>query len=180
MKFYLLTFIAVVIIVFTAAAQKEKAEYFIGVGLQPPLEGGTLVSVGFTFKSQFNLKNDDAITAAISFSKIGTRTNYVIPYPSNFALLPLLVGYQKRLKKFFIEPQAGAGIFSKTIVYDAAGHEKVLNNGAIFWGLATGYRIKRFIFFLDYHRVSSFNTSGLYSQHKTFGYGGINVLIKID
>lgn len=165
---------------YAAHAQTERTEFFTGITVQPAFEGGTLTSIGFGLKAQRNLLNGDALTVSTGLTRIGTITRFVPPYPSNFAFLPVLIGYQKSVKKFFLEPKIGSGVFSKTIVYDALGHEKVLSNPAFFWGGDAGYRIKRFVFLTQYYRANSINQSELYQDYYNFGYGGVGIQFKLD
>jgi hypothetical protein len=91
------------------------------------------------------------------------------------------------MKKFYVEPQVGAGIFSKKIYTDRVGIDPDgrLNDGAIFYGIEGGYHIgKRVQSFIKFHRLNTISTfseapSGL-SNDKTLRYGGIGISFKLD
>ena len=159
-----------------ATAQIEKTELFYETSLNPGLYPFR-VSVSFIFKVQFNITETDAIMTSVSFTRWSRMTDFIPPFNTEFDMLPLLVGYKHQIKRIYVEPQIGAGIFSKTVNYDGE-HEKVFADAAFYWGAETGYKIsRRFRGFIKYHRLNTINNS--FSANK-FGYGGIGVSVKLD
>ena len=178
MKHWFLTTLFFPTMSFFVNAQTDKTEFFAGVILQPPLKAGTQLSIGFALEGRYNLLKNNAITFSASISRIGFLTDFVVPYNSEFDPISFLIGYQKNINRFFIEPQVGFGIFSKTITYDELGHQKVFDDGAFFWGVTGGYKIlKRYRIFIRYHRL---NSVGISHFDNKFGYGGLGISIKLD
>lgn len=173
---------------FSAKGQTENLEFFVGVAYQPSFafKKSTKGNAEFILKSQYNLKGDNAITVSICITSPMTLSKTEEPvFIYSWKAIPMMLGYKKLINKFYVEPQIGAGIFSKRYVYDDIGHSKFLDDCAIFHGLETGYRIgKRYHAFMRYHWTNSVadipDYAGRHEGDKKLRYGGVGIQIKLD
>jgi hypothetical protein len=64
-------------------------------------------------------------------------------YPRSMLMIPVLAGYRQRLKRFFIEPQIGAGkLFELTKPFNTDRTQRLSNN-AFMYGVQTGFAGKK-------------------------------------
>ena len=86
----------------------------------------------------------------------------------------LAAGYHRRLKDFYIEPQAGAGVYAGRLFEPEYG---LPSQAALCWGLETGYFIRRFSVQAKYQAV---HTKENVLLGRFFYYGGIGLAYRLS
>jgi hypothetical protein len=138
--------IALLIISLTGYSQKGNNQLGLGVDIGIPTgDFGTLANVGFGgyAKGLFGVGTAGQLTLTTGYSVFKVKEDFQVAAgvdKLNLRILPFLFGYRHNFKGFYIEPQAGYGIFSaKASVGSVSATE---SNGAFTWATGIGAALK--------------------------------------
>ena len=155
----------------SASAQKHKSQ--LSVNLQGSVgSDATRPGVGGFIEYSYGIGKASCIslTAGVHVFHSTPRSED----KTTTRLIPFQVGYKQNFHKFFIQPQIGIGALNGKII----SHSDVLRPSitALYYGLNTGFDIKKFIIGISFQQVQGIG--GLKDgswYNKSFKYSGIYI-----
>lgn len=149
-----------------AMAQEKKYNWELNGDLY--FADNTKKGIGLGVKLLRNFSEKHALTAGLAFNLFQLRSGGINGSSANKRTVPLMLGYQRRFNRFYLEPQVGWGAYAAKVFTP----EYVLpSQGALFVGLEAGYRIRKFSLHVKGTALSTDENEYLRNSFQYFGVG---------
>lgn len=132
------------------------------------------IGLGVKYLRGNNEKDFLAINLSFNLFPIAPPAQLNAQNNDNKRTLPLMAGYHRRMGRFYLEPQAGIGVFAGRL---SSPEFSLPSQGAVFWGIETGYRIKKFSLQVKYQALHTKNNPALGAF---FYYGGVGLAYQVS
>ena len=163
---------------FLAAAQPARPSLQLHADFLFPSSTGSFTTdagAGAGIKKLWNAGKHGAITgsAAWHIHKISlvTASDGSSNKGSSQMIIPVLAGYQWKIKKFIAEPAAGIS-FCRGDLKQPGGTRSKTSGTGFTWGVQSGFYWKKMLFGAGYHLV---HARSIQPGRTHFGYGGIRI-----
>ncbi len=97
---------------------------------------------GGTAKALFGIGTNGQVTLTAGYLSFGFDGD-MSEFEGNFGILPILAGYRQNFNGFYIEPQAGIGIYNYKVKF--MGEEDTDSESAFTWSLGAGYVVNQVV-----------------------------------
>lgn len=134
---------------FSSTAQKEPVSVEAGAGFYAGYADGGSIGPGIELKASKKISPTSSVSLAMGYINLRTTKKPVSGYEPRTRLVPVMVGYRKYWKKFYLEPRAGLGELGGK--FSIAGDLSKPSVFAFMYALGTGYSFPKFDIGLEVH-----------------------------
>jgi len=126
-------------------AQKGNNQIGVGADVAIPVgDFGDAFKTGYggTVKGMYGVGTGGQITLTSGYTTF-TAKDLPSEVDVKAGIIPILLGYRQNFSGFYVEPQAGYGIYTSKVSGMGSGNDGSDSNGAFTWAAGIGYVLKQ-------------------------------------